>query len=111
MRSLPLCEVRVLHPAQYDLTRYHHGDRKKKDKQTVPLLPSSRSDWHVLQGGGGGGAAILIPMSMRAEKSLNLCYLFAVHAFNSISREFRSACFVLFAFTFRWGGGGATRQH
>ena len=51
MRSFPLCGVRVLHSAQYDLTRYnHHGDRKKKTKtKTVPWLSSSRSDWHVLQ--------------------------------------------------------------
>ena len=50
MRSLPLCGVRVLHPAQYDLL-YNHPTvlvtAKKKKKKKVPWLSSSRSDWHV----------------------------------------------------------------
>ena len=46
MRSFPLCGVRVLHPAQYDLLDNVHGDRQKKN---VPWFSSSRSDWHVLQ--------------------------------------------------------------
>ena len=51
MRSFPLCGVRVLHPAHYDIQYLdnHYGDRKKRNKKTVPWLSSSRSDWHVLQ--------------------------------------------------------------
>ena len=48
IRSLPLCGVRVLHPAPCDLLYSYPGDRQKQTK-TATWLPSSRCDWHVLQ--------------------------------------------------------------
>ena len=47
MRSFPLCGVRVLYSAQYDLLdNHHHGDRQK-NKKTVSWLSSSRGDQRV----------------------------------------------------------------
>ena len=46
MRSFPFCGVRVLHPVLLD---NHPGDRQKTNKQKIPWLSISRSDWHVLQ--------------------------------------------------------------
>ena len=48
MRSFPLCAVRVLFPAQYDLLANDPGNRPPQ-KKTVRWLSSSCSDWHVLQ--------------------------------------------------------------
>ena len=52
MRSFPLCGVRVLHPAQNDLTSITTlATAKKKNKKKtgtlVVVYNSSRSDWHV----------------------------------------------------------------
>ena len=47
MPSFPLCGVMVLHPARNSITIMVTA--KKKRKQMVPWLSSSRSDWHVLQ--------------------------------------------------------------
>ena len=53
IRPFPLCEVKVLHPAQtiYNSTA-SRGDRKKKkktNKQMAPLLSILRSERRVIQ--------------------------------------------------------------
>ena len=42
MRSFPLCGVRVLHPAQYDLSITIMVTAKKEEKNGTPWLSSSR---------------------------------------------------------------------
>ena len=51
IRSFPLCGVKVLHPAQNDLSRppAMATAKKQNNKKTIPWLSSPRSDWRDSQ--------------------------------------------------------------